>query len=113
MNLDPKPIVDETPAEPVAAPVVVGIPISDEFVERVNQMTPGEISPENIRAVLAAVNHATVGDAVGTVRLSETGEMAYRISLNGVDQWQITKPSTGESWYDLSPTLAWPRIGGQ
>lgn len=112
MNLEPKAIVDDEPiteAEVVDEPT--GVPDTDEFVERVNAMTPGEISPENIRSVIAAINHATTGDPVGTVRLGPNGELAQRVTRNGVDQWQITKPATGDLWYDFAPTLDWQKLG--
>ena len=112
MNLDPKNLADDEPVMVAAeAPVAPGVPITDEFVARVNAMTPGEISPANIRTVLAAVNHATSGDPVGTVRLDADGKLAQRINLNGVDQWKITT-AAGDTWYDLESTLAWPKIAG-
>lgn len=111
MNLDPKPIIDGEPtATETVEPAPTGIPTTDDFVQRVNAMTPGEISPDQILTVIAAINHASTGDPVGTVRLGPAGELAQRINLNGVDQWQITKPD-GARWYDLEPTLAWPKIG--
>lgn len=114
MNLDPKSLVDDEPAEaePAADPSPSGIPTSDDFVARVNAMTPGEISPDQILTVIAAINHASTGDPVGTVRLGPNGELAQRINLNGVDQWQITKPTTGEQWFDFAPTLDWQLISG-
>lgn len=108
MNLDPKNLAGEEPVEDAPEPEATpAIPITDEFVEQVNQMTPGEISPENIRSVLAAVNHATSGDSVGTVRLDADGKFAARINRNGVDMWQITNPADGSTWFDMQPTLAW------
>lgn len=114
MNLDPKNIVDDEPApsNPVEASHLTspGIATTDDFVERVNAMTPGEISPEQIRAVLAAANHANDGDAVETIRRSGDGKIAIRISQQGVEQWRITVPRTGEWWNDMQPTLPWELV---
>lgn len=111
MNLDPKPLVDDEPVEAETVdPAPVGIPTSDDFVERVNAMTPGEISPEQILSVITAINHASAGDPVGTVRLGPNGELAQRVNKNGVDMWQITNPADGGTWYDMESTLAWTKI---
>lgn len=113
MNLDPKPIVDAE--EPVVAQTVVdepaGIPVTDEFVAQVTAMTPGEITADQIRTTIAAINLATTGDPIGTVRLGANGELAQRINLNGVPMWRITTPD-GQFWNDMQPTLDWPQLGG-
>ena len=118
MNLDPKSIIDDDVAPPLQNPVEAShltspaIATTDDFVERINAMTPGEISAEQIRAVLAAANTANDGDPVETVRRDTDGKIAIRIRQQGVEMWRITVPSTGEWWNDTEPTLSWEKIAG-
>lgn len=113
MTLDPKPIVDDEPTvETQTVEEPAGVPTTDDFVERVNGMTPGDISPEQILSVIAAINHATTGDPIGTTRRGPNGQLATRINRQGVDMWQIVNPADGTLWYDMQPTLDWPQLGG-
>ncbi|MCV7434805.1 hypothetical protein [Mycolicibacterium bacteremicum] len=113
MTLDPKPIVDDEPAvEMQESEEPTGVPTTDDFVERVNGMTPGDITPQQILSVITAINHATTGDPVGTARRGPNGEFATRVNRQGVDMWQIVNPADGSLWYDFAPTLPWTQIGG-
>ena len=81
------------PAEDLAAHIAAGIP---------------GVSAEQAAAVLAAVAEVQAGEPLDTVRKDpDSGELAHRISLNGVHLWRISK-SNGEQWFDKTPTLpAW------
>lgn len=116
MNLDPKSLIDEPVVIATAVPDAEATPsptieISDEFVAHLNGMTPEPVTPEIIRAVIAAQNLANSGDPLGTIRRSDSGAVATRVCRGGVPQWAVVQPDGGFG-YDTEPTLKWARIAG-
>lgn len=73
------------------------IEITDELVSVVSAQLD-DIDNTQVTRVLTALNFVYEGPAVGTVLQNpDTGEIAHRISENGVITWRVTKPN-GEVW---------------
>jgi len=78
--------------------------LTDAFVELISEQCP-EVTDEHVAMVLAAWNTVKAGDPVGTIKKDPvTGNLAVRVSENGVHQWKITAPDGG-MWSDMQPTL--------
>lgn len=70
-----------------------------------------DVTEEQVRMVLEAVDRVTNGRAVGTL-LSDpaSGAIALRVEDNGVQLWRVTAPD-GSTWSDMQPDLAgWDTI---
>jgi hypothetical protein len=71
----------------------------------------GEITRNQVAAVLAAYRDILGGDPVGTLRRDpETGALAHRVAVDGLHMWRVSVPATGEQYNDLQPTLDWPEV---
>lgn len=83
---------------------------SEAVVERINGVTDSSVTPEQIRAVLAALNHTNAGSPVGVVLQDPaSGNIAVRISQDGLEMWRIIALDGGV-WNDMEPTLPWKTI---
>lgn len=84
------------------------LPVTTEVVSTISdQLT--DITPEQVEQVMNAWNLVRQGDPVGTVRRSETGQVAHRVSVDGVHLWRVAD-ADGTTWSDTAPTLGWPTI---
>mgnify|MGYP006270721327 CR=1 FL=1 len=67
--------------------------------------TVADITEDQVRRVLAAVDAVRAGAAVGTImRQPKTGAVATRVCEGGVPFWAVTAPD-GSSWRDMQPRL--------
>jgi hypothetical protein len=71
----------------------------------------GDISEDQVRRVLTAVESLRDGATPGTiVQDPKTGAVALRVSEGGVDYWSVTDPS-GAYYRDMQPQLpGWREI---
>lgn len=71
----------------------------------------GDISEDQVRRVLNAVESLRDGATAGTiVQDPKTGAVALRVSEGGVDYWSVTDPS-GAYYRDMQPQLkGWKEI---
>lgn len=114
MNLDAKPLIDEPEPAPIPVADVIldpvpEVPISDDFVSHINSMTSHEVTPDVIRAVIAAQNLANSGCNVGTVRRNDNGAVAVRVCRGGVPMWAVVSLDGGFG-YDTQPSLPWTKL---
>lgn len=80
------------------------IEITTDLVTVVADQLP-QINEEQVAQVLTALNNVYDGPPVGTILHNpSTGEVAHRVSQNGVLIWRITDPQGGFSG-DHRPTL--------
>jgi hypothetical protein len=86
------------------------VEVTDSVVATVSEHCP-EVSDEHVAMVLAAWNAVQAGEPVGTIKKDPvTGNLAVRVSENGIHQWKVTAPDGG-MWSDLQPTLAgWDKL---
>lgn len=85
------------------------IPVTETVVSTVADQIP-DMTPEQVQQVIQAWNAVRTGDPVGTVRkCSETGNVAHRVSVDGIHMWRVTTPD-GQQWNDMVPTLPWDCI---
>jgi hypothetical protein len=83
---------------------------TDAVIERINGITDSDITPEQIRAVLAALNTTKAGLPVGTaLQDPASGNVAVRISQDGLEMWRVISLDGGV-WNDMEPTLPWTRL---
>lgn len=69
-----------------------------------------DVTAETVSAVLTTWNLLRDGDPIGTVRRGPNGELAHRVSADGVHLWQVST-ADGATWRDLAATLPdWPII---
>ena len=87
------------------------IEITDPMIETISQQLP-DVTTEHVAMVLEAMNAVAAGDPVGTVRVDPaTGNIAVRVSDQGIHKWRCTSPDGG-TWDDMSPTLqSWNALG--
>lgn len=86
------------------------VEITPTVVHTISDQCP-EVTDEHVAMVLEAWNTVLSGEPVGTIKLDpSTGNLARRVSENGIHQWKITAPDGGQ-WSDLQPTLAgWTKL---
>ena len=84
------------------------LPVTTEVVTTVSDQL-ADITPEQVEAVMNAWNLVRQGDPVGTVRRSEQGEVAHRVSVDGVHLWRVSDVN-GVTWSDTAPSLGWPVV---
>lgn len=78
--------------------------VTEPVVATVAAQCPG-VSVEHVAMVLQAWNTVLAGEPVGTIKKDPvSGNLAVRVSENGVHQWKVTAPNGGQ-WSDLQPTL--------
>lgn len=83
---------------------------TDAVVERINGMTSGDVNPELIREVLAALNTTKDGLPVGTaLQDPASGNIAVRISQDGLEMWRVVSLDGGV-WHVTEPTLPWTKL---
>lgn len=72
-----------------------------------------DLSEDQVRRVLTAVEAIRNGAAVGTiVQDPVTGAVAHRVSEGGIDYWSVTAPN-GSIWRDMQPRLdGWTALNG-
>lgn len=93
---------EETP--PVEEPSVPTIEVTEAVVATISEQLP-EVTDEHVAMVLSAWNNVLNGEPVGTVKTDPvTGNLALRVSENGVHKWRVTAPDGG-TWADMQPTL--------
>lgn len=85
----------------------------ESMVASVSAQLP-EVTEEHVRMVLETVDRLSEGRPVGTVLIEPgTGNVAVRVSRNGIEQWQVTA-ADGGTWADLQPDLdGWEPAGGK
>lgn len=84
------------------------LPVTSQVVSTISdQLT--DITPEQVEQVMNAWNLVRQGDPVGTVRRSPDGQVAHRVSVDGVHLWRVSD-SAGVTWSDTAPSLGWPII---
>lgn len=84
------------------------LPVTSQVVSTISdQLT--DITPEQVEQVMNAWNLVRQGDPVGTVRRSADGQVAHRVSVDGVHLWRVSD-SAGVTWSDTAPSLGWPII---
>lgn len=111
-----KPAITKGPFdEPVDIPVSAAAAMSDAFAEAVTSQLSSQmpnLSAEDVKAVVAAMNTVQSGDEVGMIRRSPDGVLAVRISLEGVHKWHLTNPADGTAWNDNenSIIMTWPTV---
>ena len=103
LQVDPEPVV------------VDAVPMSDALADAVTSQLSSampELTAEQVKAVMAAVNTVQSGDDVSTIRRSTEGVYAIRISLEGVHKWHLVNPADGTRWDDNenSIIMTWPTI---
>lgn len=115
----PKPESDPVVANPVveegSVPGHRGAPMSDALADAaVSQLASEmpELTAEQVKAVVAALNTVQSGDEVGVVRKSADGVFAVRISIEGVHKWHLVNPVDGTRWDDNenSIIMTWPTV---
>jgi hypothetical protein len=80
------------------------------LLERVAKVV-GDVTAEQVGAIMAAYWAIFDGDPVGTIRRDpDTGAVAVRVEDNGMNLWRVNGPD-GEQYNDLQPTLPWPVLG--
>lgn len=80
------------------------VEVTEALVASISEQCP-EVSDEHVAMVLSAWNTVLEGEPLGTIKLDPaTGNLARRVSENGIHQWKITAPDGG-MWSDLQPTL--------
>jgi hypothetical protein len=86
------------------------VEITDAVVATVSEQCP-EVTDEQVAMVLTAWNTVLSGEPVGTIKKDPaSGNLAVRVSENGIHQWKVTSPDGGQ-WSDLQPTLAgWDQL---
>lgn len=85
-------------------------PITDAVIAAIAEQCP-DVTVEHVALVLQAWNAVIDGEPVGTILKDPvTGNLAVRVSENGVHQWKITAPNGG-MWSDLQPTFGgWEQL---
>ena len=77
----------------------------DEVVVKAVTAAVGDVTADQVRQVLTAVEAIHSGAAVGTiVEDPKTGAVAHRVDEDGVTFWSVTAPD-GAYWRDMQPTL--------
>lgn len=85
------------------------IPVTETVVSTVSSQLP-DLTDEQVQQVIQAWNAVRAGEPVGTVKVCPTtGNVAHRVSIDGIHMWQITTPD-GQQWRDTVPTLPWDCI---
>lgn len=110
--------VDPVAVDPVAVDhpgLGRGAPMSDALADATVSQLASEmpqLTAEQVKAVVAALNTVQTGDEVGIVRKSADGVFAVRISLDGVHKWHLVNPSDGTRWDDNenSIIMTWPTV---
>lgn len=84
--------------------------LNDTMVTTISEQCP-EVTDEHVAMVLQAWNAVVNGEPVGTIKLDpSTGNLARRVSENGIHQWKITA-ADGGMWSDMQPTLpGWTKL---
>lgn len=78
--------------------------VNDAVVEAVSSQLP-EVTDEHVAMVLSAYESVISGPALGTVVMDPaSGQIAMRVSVDGIHQWRITAPDGGV-WGDMRPAL--------
>ena len=74
----------------------------------------GDITEDQVRRVLAAVDQVQEGATVGTLMQDpETQAIAVRVNQSGVPVWKVTTMN-GDSWVDTQPRLdGWVTLTGE
>jgi len=68
------------------------------------------LTADQVKRVLTSYIAIYEGDEVGTVRHNpDTGEIAHRVSQDGVHMWRVTHPD-GSQYNDMQGTLDWPTV---
>ncbi len=86
------------------------IEVTEAVVSAVSEHCP-EVTDEHVAMVLQAWNTVLSGEPVGTIKKDPvSGNLAVRVSENGIHQWKVTAPDGG-MWSDLQPTLTgWDQL---
>lgn len=107
---DPALVPPKSAALDAAKLTTPSVVTTDAVVERINGMTDSDINPEQIRAVLAALNTTKDGLPVGTaLQDPASGNIAVRISQDGLEMWRVVSLDGGV-WNDMEPTLPWKNV---
>lgn len=102
---DPVIVVDPAPVD--------AVPVSDALADAAVSQLQAEmpnLTAEQVKAVVAALNTVQSGDDIGVIRKSPDGVLAVRISLEGVHKWHLVNPADGTRWDDNenSIIMTWP-----
>jgi hypothetical protein len=70
-----------------------------------------DITEEQVKMVLAAVEAVQSGEPVGTVRVNpDSGAVAVRVSDDGVLYWKVSALDGG-TWNDMQPSFpGWEKL---
>lgn len=68
-----------------------------------------DLNASQVASVMQTWRDVLDGDPVGTVRRSEDGKVAHRVTADGIILWRVTAPD-GNQYNDMTPSLAWPAI---
>lgn len=86
------------------------VEITEQIVSTISEQCP-EVTGEHVAMVLTAWNNVINGEPLGTVKLDPaTGNLAVRVSDQGIHKWRVTAPDGG-TWWDMQPVLpGWTTI---
>lgn len=86
------------------------IEVTETVIAAVSEQCP-EVTTEQVAMVLTAWNVILEGEPVGTIKQDPaTGNLAIRVSEDGIHKWKVTSPAGGQ-WSDLQSTLpGWVKL---
>ena len=82
--------------------------LDPELVDAVAAAAGGDVSAEQVSAVLLALGLLESGDDVGTKKQNPDGDLAYRVLRNGRPVWWVIPANGDKPYRDTTPMLGPP-----